>query len=37
MGFPVIHIPTKVCMNPIIGESIRWCRPHAYYRLTGHD
>jgi hypothetical protein len=37
MGFPVKHIPTKVCMNPIIGQFIHWYRPHAYYRLTGSN
>ncbi len=37
MGFPVKHVPTKVRMNPIMGKFIRWCRPHVYYRLTGHD
>lgn len=35
MGFPVKHIPTKVCLNPIIGRFIRWRYPNKYYRLTG--
>ncbi|MBW4639638.1 MAG: hypothetical protein KME05_15675 [Gloeocapsa sp. UFS-A4-WI-NPMV-4B04] len=37
MGFSVKYLPTKVQMNPIIGQFIRRHRPHIYYRLTGHD
>jgi hypothetical protein len=37
MGFPVIHIPAKVSVNPIIGNFLRWRYPHKYYRLTGRD
>lgn len=37
IGFPIKFIPAKVRMNPIMANFIRWQRPHAYYRLTGHD
>jgi len=37
MGFPVKHIPTRIWMNPIIRNFIRWRHPHKYYRLTGHN
>lgn len=37
MRFLVKHIPSKVQINPLIGEFIRRQRPDAYYRLTGHD
>lgn len=37
MRFPVKQIPAQAKIAPIIREYIRWRRPHAYYRLTGHD
>ncbi len=37
LGFSVTHIPTRVWFMPMAEEFIRKRRPHAYYRLTGHD
>ncbi len=37
MGFPVVYIPAKVQINPLVEQFIRWKYPHKYYRLTGHD
>lgn len=36
-GFKVEHIPSKVWFAPFCSEFIRQRRPHAYYRLCGHD
>lgn len=35
MGFPVVHIPTRVWMIAPMSWLLRWHRPHAHYRLTG--
>jgi hypothetical protein len=35
VGFPVVHVPTKVVMNPFAARVLRRRRPYAYYRLTG--
>lgn len=37
MGFPAKHIPSKIEMNQMIGQFIRWRYPHKYYRLTGRE
>lgn len=37
MGFSVQHLPTRVQINPLIENALRWRYPHKYYRLTGHD
>jgi hypothetical protein len=37
MGFVVEHVPIKWRLNPVARTLIRWCRSHAYYRLTGRD
>ena len=37
MGFPVVHIPSLVYINPIMAEILRRCKPHIYYRLTGRE
>jgi hypothetical protein len=37
MGFPVKYVPSRVWINPIIENFIRWRYPHKYYRLTGYD
>ncbi len=35
MGFPVVHIPSIVHIDPFIGTMLRRLKPHVYYRLTG--
>ncbi|MBH8562383.1 hypothetical protein I8748_09460 [Nostoc sp. CENA67] len=35
MGFPVVQIPAKVEMNPVIKNFLRWKYPHKHYRFTG--
>ncbi|PIG92219.1 hypothetical protein CSQ79_16425 [Gloeocapsopsis sp. IPPAS B-1203] len=37
MGFAVEYVPSKVWMNLIMKNLVRWRYPHKYYRLTGHD
>lgn len=37
MGFPVVRIPSKVYVNPILGSILRRRYPHFYYRLTGRE
>ena len=36
MGFPVVQVPTRVRLPPVVDAIIRLLRPFAYYRLTGH-
>lgn len=35
IGFPVVHLPTRVRVLPPAGAWIRWRHPYRYYRLTG--
>jgi len=35
MGFPVVHIPSIVHIDPFISTMLRRYKPHVYYRLTG--
>jgi hypothetical protein len=35
LGFPVVHLPSKIDVNPLVAALLRWRRPDAYYRLTG--
>lgn len=37
MKFPVEFIPTKLAINPVIKQLIRWRYPDNYYRLSGRD
>lgn len=37
MGFPVVHVPARVWLAPVLRTVIRMRRPHAYYRLTGME
>lgn len=37
MGFSVKYVPSKVWMNSIMENLVRWRYPHKYYRLTGRD
>jgi GNAT superfamily N-acetyltransferase len=37
LGFRITHIPQRVWLAPLAKEMIRRMRPHAYYRLFGHD
>jgi hypothetical protein len=37
MGFSVKYVPSKVWINPIMKNLVRWRYPHKYYRLTGRD
>lgn len=35
MGFPVVHLPTRVRMLPVIRTFLRLRYPDPFYRLTG--
>jgi hypothetical protein len=35
IGFPVVRVPSRVSINPIVAQYIRWQKPHVFYRLTG--
>ncbi|PPS43314.1 hypothetical protein [Chroococcidiopsis sp. TS-821] len=35
MGFSVEYIPSKVWINSVMKNLVRWRYPHKYYRLTG--
>ncbi|MUL35013.1 hypothetical protein BWI75_01190 [Gloeocapsopsis sp. AAB1 = 1H9] len=37
MGFSVKYVPSKVRMNSIMKNLVRWRYPHKYYRLIGRD
>ncbi|BCR06410.1 hypothetical protein DESUT3_34790 [Desulfuromonas versatilis] len=37
MGFPAVQVPARVWFIPLAARLIRSLRPHAFYRLTGHD
>jgi len=37
MGFPVVHVPSRVWMLPGVRPAIRWRAPHKHYWLTGQD
>jgi Acetyltransferase (GNAT) domain len=34
-GFPIVHLPTRVCLPGVLGRVIAKHRPFSYYRLTG--
>ncbi|MES1022900.1 hypothetical protein ABN584_08370 [Gloeocapsa sp. BRSZ] len=36
MGFSVKYVPSRVWINSIVKNLVRWRYPHKYYRLTGH-
>jgi hypothetical protein len=35
VGFPIVYVPSRVSINPVLGLYIRWRKPHVFYRLTG--
>ena len=37
LGLSVVHVPTRVWFAPVAEKIVKVLRPHAYYRLTGHD
>lgn len=37
LGLSVVQIPTRVWFAPLTDRIVKQLRPHAYYRLTGHD
>lgn len=37
LGFDVHYIPSRVWFAPLCAGIVRQRRPHAYYRLCGHD
>jgi hypothetical protein len=37
LGFTVVHVPARIWFAPLMEKIVRTKRPHAYYRLTGHD
>lgn len=34
-GFPVVQVPTRVSVNPLLGAVARRVFPERYYRITG--
>lgn len=36
-GLSVVHIPVRIWFAPLAERIVKHLRPHAYYRLTGHD
>jgi hypothetical protein len=37
LGLSMVHLPTRIWFAPMTGTIVKTLRPHAYYRLTGHD
>lgn len=37
LGLSVVHVPARIWFAPLTGRIVKKLRPHAYYRLTGHD
>jgi hypothetical protein len=37
MGFPVVQVPARLSLAPLVGPIIRRVRPFAHYRLTGRS
>ena len=37
MGFPVVHVPSRIMMFPLADALLRWHKPFAHYRLTGRE
>lgn len=37
LGLSVVHVPARFWFAPLTGNVVRRLRPHAYYRLTGHE
>lgn len=37
LGLAVVQVPARAWFAPLTGPVVRQLRPHAYYRLTGHD
>jgi hypothetical protein len=37
LGLTVVHLPVRIWFAPLTETLVRIKRPHAYYRLTGHD
>lgn len=35
LGFPVVHVPSRVRLLPLVEPVLRWRKPFAHYRLTG--
>lgn len=37
VGFPVVQVPIRLRMLPVIDAVIRWRKPFFHYRLTGRE
>jgi hypothetical protein len=37
LGLSVVQVPTRIWFAPLTNRIVKQLRPHAYYRLTGHD
>jgi hypothetical protein len=37
LGLAIVQMPVRVWFAPGTESAVRILRPHAYYRLTGHD
>lgn len=37
LGLSVVHVPVRIWFAPLTERIVKQLRPHAYYRLTGHD
>lgn len=37
LGLSVVHVPVRIWFAPLTNRIVKQLRPHAYYRLIGHD
>ncbi len=37
VGFPVVRLPVRLSLPPMVGPLLRWRRPFVHYRLTGQE
>jgi hypothetical protein len=35
MRFPVVQVPSRIYLNPLMSRYVRWRQPHVHYRMTG--
>jgi len=37
LGFPIVQVPSRLWMLPLLRSVVRWRAPNSYYWLTGRD
>ncbi|HTB63819.1 MAG TPA: hypothetical protein VK737_09540 [Opitutales bacterium] len=35
MRFPVVQVPSRIYLNSLMSQYVRWRQPHVHYRMTG--